>query len=218
VPTGVDAALAGARTEVHPREALDGRILDTQRHVGRELPQRTHRWLHRIAIKLQRVGRRLALAALGEDADRRFAQRDGRDLRAAAQERPEPQVDRQAFGGDADLFRDLDTKLAQLGVRQGQQLHLERLPGDLAFERFGEAALDLGAHRRCVDQLGREQDNQRHGEREGREPEEDEFFQPLPIVRRQRAPRYWTLVLPVGCNSYGIRPWSNFGACRTALP
>jgi hypothetical protein len=80
-------------------------------------------------------------------------------------------------------------------VREGQQLDLERLPGDLAFERFGEAALDLGAHRRRVDQRRREKDKQRDAQRERSQPEEDEFFQPWPIVRPRPSGRYWTLVL-----------------------
>jgi hypothetical protein len=80
-----------------------------------------------------------------------------------------------------------------------------------------QAALDLGAHRWRIDEQGREQDKERNGQRKRPRPEEDEFFQPLPIVRRRCARRYWTLVLRVGCNSYGIGPWSNFGACRAAL-
>src|SRR6185503_12577127 len=95
---------------------------------------------------------------------------------------------------DVDLLRDLDPKLLQLGPREGQQLDLERLPGDLALERFGEAALDLGAHCRRVDQRGHEQDEQRSGERKRPEPEEDEFSQP------------WRLFGAGRCSAIG--PWS----------
>ena len=87
-------------------------------------------------------------------------------------------------------------------------------------QRSGKAALDLRTHRRRIDERGREQDEERNDQPQRPRPEEDEFFQPLPIVRRRRAQRYWTLVLRVrgeSCNCYPIGPWSNFPAGAAAL-
>ncbi len=60
-------------------------------------------------------------------------------------------------------------------MRRGQQAHLERLPGDLAAERRVEAALDLGARRRRIDEERREHDEQRR-EREHRAAEVGQAF------------------------------------------
>jgi hypothetical protein len=46
-------------------------------------------------------------------------------------------------------------------VRRREQADFERFPGHLAVHGVREPALDLGAHRGCVDIRGRDQDHQR---------------------------------------------------------
>ena len=139
------------------------RVLELDERIGSEPLDRIGDGTHDGPVKTEGIRRLLPFLRLflhgrdrdDADPDDRLRHRDGSDLGATPNERPQPEIGCRLLGADARYLGYLESRLAQDAMRGGQDPDVQRFPTDFAAHRFRKDALDLRPDRRRVEQLSK---------------------------------------------------------------